>query len=77
MLTDDKEDIVLGRLMEETAYDDVVDTNPFLTSFVINVEIVQPLELLMASILYLLPRISSPCDSLYSIVRFSPALFLK
>lgn len=27
---DDKEDIVLGRLMEETAYDDVVDTNEFL-----------------------------------------------
>ena len=27
---DDKEDIVLGRLMEETNYNDVVDTNHFL-----------------------------------------------
>ena len=27
---DDKEDIVLGRLMEETAYDEVVDTDTFL-----------------------------------------------
>lgn len=26
----DKEDIVLGRLMEETVYDDVIDTNNFL-----------------------------------------------
>ncbi len=27
---DDKEDVVLGRLMEETVYEDVVDTNQFL-----------------------------------------------
>jgi abortive infection bacteriophage resistance protein len=27
---DDKEDIVLGRLMEETNYEEVVDTNTFL-----------------------------------------------
>jgi len=28
---DDKEDIVLGRLMEETNYEDVIDTNTFLS----------------------------------------------
>jgi len=28
---DDKEDIVLGRLMEETVYEEVVDTNSFLS----------------------------------------------
>lgn len=27
---DDKEDIVLGRLMEETNYEDVIDTDAFL-----------------------------------------------
>lgn len=27
---DDKEDIVLGRLMEETDYEEVIDTNTFL-----------------------------------------------
>lgn len=27
---DDKKDIVLGRLMEETAYEEVIDTNTFL-----------------------------------------------
>ena len=28
---DDKEDIVLGRLMEETVYEEVIDTNAFLS----------------------------------------------
>jgi len=28
---DDKEDIVLGRLMEETNYEEVIDTNGFLS----------------------------------------------
>lgn len=28
---DDKEDILLGRLMEETDYNELVDTNAFLT----------------------------------------------
>ena len=33
VLTDgDKEDIVLGRLMEETDYEEVIDTNTFLYS---------------------------------------------
>lgn len=27
---DDKEDIVLGRLMEETAYDEIIETSTFL-----------------------------------------------
>lgn len=33
ILTDEeKEDIVLGKLMEETNYDDVIDTNTFLNN---------------------------------------------
>ena len=40
LTNEDKEDIFLGRLMEETAYEDVMDTATILTNFAVNGNIV-------------------------------------